>query len=153
MGDGGLGLVRDVSHHLPVTARSPHQTGEARQPGGHGRVQCSVFSVQYHRESTQPSLPQLGGVAHGRQTERRNEIILYELSESRDFLIFFLHYLDVLSELYDSLAVRLKSKLSDHSELNLRAEREDNLLVPDHAVPRLLLGGQYAALVGRTLKC
>ena len=92
-------------------------------------------------------------MAHGRQTERRNEIILYELSESRDFLIFFLHYLDVLSELYDSLAVRLKSKLSDHSELNLRAEREDNLLVPDHAVPRLLLGGQYAALVGRTLKC
>ena len=92
-------------------------------------------------------------MAHGRQTERRNEIILYELSESRDFLIFFLHYLDVLSELYDSLAVRLKSKLSDHSELNLRAEREDNLLVPDHAVPRLLLGGQYAALVWRTLKC
>jgi len=107
VGDGGLGLVRDVSHHLAVTARSPHQTGESGQPGGHGRVQCSVFSVQYHRESTQPSLPQLGGVAHGRQTERRNEIILYELSESRNFLIFFLHYLDVLSELYDSLAVRL----------------------------------------------
>ena len=91
-------------------------------------------------------------LTHGWQVERRNEIVLHKLGEPGDLLVFLLHDLDVLSELNDALAVRLKPKLTDHAELNLRAEREDNLLVPDHAVPRLLLGGQDPPLVRGTLE-
>jgi len=92
-------------------------------------------------------------VTHWWQVQRRDEVILDELGESGDLLVFFLHDLDVLCELDDSLAVRLKSKLSYDSELNLSAEWEDNLLVPDHTVPRLLLGCQDTPSVRGTLEC
>ena len=97
-------------------------------------------------------LPQVS-VAHGREVERRNEIILHQLGQPGNLLVLLLHHLDMLSELNDALAVRLKPEPSDDSELNLCAEREDNLLVPDHAITRILLGGQDPALVWRTLEC
>ena len=92
-------------------------------------------------------------MAHGREVERGNKVILDQLSQPGDLLVLFLHHLDMLSELNDALAVRLKPEPSDDSELNLCAEREDNLLVPDHAITRILLGGQDPALVWRTLEC
>ena len=92
-------------------------------------------------------------LTHGRQVERRNEIVLHKLGEPGDLLVFLLHDLDVLSELNDALAVWLKPEPSNDSELYLRAERKDNLLIPDHAIPRILLGRQDTALVWRTLKC
>ena len=96
-------------------------------------------------------LPQMS-VAHGWQVERRNEIILHQLGQPGNLLVLLLHHLDMLSELNDALAVWLKPKPRDDSELYLRAEREDNLLIPDHAIPRILFGRQDTALVWRTLK-
>ena len=96
-------------------------------------------------------LPQVS-VAHGREVERRNEIILHQLGQPGNLLVLLLHHLDMLSELNDALAVWLKPEPRDDSELYLRAEREDNLLIPDHAIPRILLGRQDTALVWRTLK-
>ena len=92
-------------------------------------------------------------MAHGRQVERRNEVILHQQSQPGHFLVLLLHHLDMLGELNDALAVRLESKPSNHSELNLRAKREDNLLISDHAITRILLGCQDTALVRRALKC
>ena len=39
------------------------------------------------------------GSATGRQVERGNEVVLYQLSQPGDLLVFFLHNLDMLSKL------------------------------------------------------
>ena len=38
-------------------------------------------------------------IATGRQVERGNEVVLYQLSQPCDLLVFFLHNLDMLSKL------------------------------------------------------
>ena len=89
------------------------------------------------------------------KVHRRNEIVLDELCQSCYFLILLLHNLDMLCELKKShyklqsyyikfylnyaFTIRLETKLSNDRELYLSAEREHDLLIPDHAVTGLLL--------------
>lgn len=73
------------------------------------------------------------------KVHRRDEIVLDELCQSCYFLILLLHNLDMLCELNNAFTIRLETKLSDDRELYLSAEREHDLLIPDHTVTGLLL--------------